>query len=204
MDHVGAVESPATTDRDIAINGTLTSLVAMLTDRGEPAAVATSALATAGLAAIFGRIVCGYCLDKIFGPYVAIGFFVMPMVGIALLATGGSGYRSLVGAILCGSGVGAEIDLMSFLAGRYFGLRAFGKIYGLMFGIFALGTGLGPYLMGLSYDAWHSYYPMLMIFEFALAVTCSLFIRLGPYPFPPHETAVSGIGRDDAAVRRVG
>jgi hypothetical protein len=49
-----------------------------------------------------------------------------------------------------------------------------------MFGTFALGTGLGPYLMGLSYHAWQLYNPMLMIFEFAFAVTCSLFFRLGP------------------------
>jgi transcriptional regulator GlxA family with amidase domain len=31
-----------------------------------------------------------------------------------------------------GAGIGAEIDLMAFFISRYFGLKAYGKIYGLM------------------------------------------------------------------------
>ena len=37
----------------------------------------------------------------------------------------------------CGIGVGAEVDLMAFFVGRYFGLRAYGRIYGVMFAAFA-------------------------------------------------------------------
>jgi hypothetical protein len=31
-----------------------------------------------------------------------------------------------------GAGIGAEIDLMAFFISRYFGLKAYGKIHGLM------------------------------------------------------------------------
>jgi cyanate permease len=82
-------------------------------------------------------------------------------------------------------GIGAEVDLMAFFTSRYFGLRAYGKIYGMMFAFFSLFTGVGPYLSGLSYDAYHSYTPIFMVFEGMLVVTCLLFLPLGAYRYPP-------------------
>ena len=56
-----------------------------------------------------------------------------------------------------GLGLGAEVDIMAFLTSRYFGLCAFGAIYGVIFAGFGLVGGLGTYLMGLVYDARSSY-----------------------------------------------
>jgi hypothetical protein len=56
----------------IAINGTLTHIVPLLTDRGIPRQAATAALSGTGFALIFGRILSGWCLDRFWGPYVAI------------------------------------------------------------------------------------------------------------------------------------
>jgi MFS family permease len=168
----------------VAINGTLTHVVAMLTDRGVPVQMATGALSAAGLAIIGGRILSGWCLDRFFGPYVAVAFLLCPMAGIALLGSGQGGMVPLAGTVLCGLGIGAEVDLMAFFVSRYFGLRAFAQIYGWMFCIFTFGTGLGPYAMGAAYDAWHSYNPMFVVFEIILALACVLLVRLGPYPYP--------------------
>ncbi len=46
---------------------------------------------------------------------------------------------------------------MAYMTRRTFGMRAYGAIYGLMFGIFNAGIVLGPLLMGLSYDLTKSY-----------------------------------------------
>lgn len=176
----------------VAINGTLAHVVALLTDRGLPVQAATGALSAAGLAIIAGRILSGYCLDRLYGPYVAVVFLVCPMLGIALLGSGEDGLVPLAGTVLCGLGIGAEVDLMAFFVSRYFGLRAFAQIYGWMFGIFTIGTGLGPYVMGAAFDAWHSYNPMFVVFEIILALACGLLLRLGPYPFPPEERQMQG------------
>jgi len=140
----------------IAINGTLTHIVPLLTDRGLPRQVATAALSGTGLALIFGRILSGWCLDRFWGPYVAITFFILPMVGIGILMSGAAGFAPFLGAIACGLGIGAEIDLMAFFTSRYFGLRDYAKLYGTMFGIFALGVGIGPALSGASFHRFHS------------------------------------------------
>jgi MFS family permease len=167
-----------------AINGTLTQIVALLTDRGVPQQAAVQALSASGIAIIIGRMLCGWCLDRFHGSLVAISFFIVPICGIALLLSGATGFVPLLGAVLCGMGIGAEVDLMAFFTSRYFGLKAYGKIYGLMFAFFSLSTGVGPYLSGLSYDLYHSYTPIFMIFEGMLVVTCLLFLPLGPYRYP--------------------
>ncbi len=104
----------------VAINGTLTHIVALLTDRGVALQAATAALSGTGIALIAGRILSGWFLDRFWGPYVAVGFFVMPMIGLALLMSHAGGAAPFLGAICCGLGIGAEIDLMAFFASRYF------------------------------------------------------------------------------------
>ncbi|HTW54175.1 MAG TPA: MFS transporter [Stellaceae bacterium] len=168
----------------IAINGTLTHIVALLTDRGIAREVAVTALSGTGIALLAGRIMSGWFLDRFWGPYVAIGFFVTPMVGLALLMSHAAGAAPFVGAICLGIGIGAEIDLMAFFASRYFGLRNYAKIYGTMFGMFGLGVGFGPALSGFSFDRFHSYTPIFAVYEIMLFVTCVIFLRLGPYPYP--------------------
>src|SRR5205823_2612970 len=75
----------------IAINGMLTHIVALLTDRQIPLQAATAALSGTGVALILGRILSGWCLDRLWGPYVAVAFFILPMIGIAILTTGAGG-----------------------------------------------------------------------------------------------------------------
>jgi MFS family permease len=168
----------------VAVIGTISHMIAMLTDRGISLQAATTALSVVGVAIIVSRTGAGYLVDRFFAPYVAVVFFCCPIIGIALLLSGASGAVPLVGAVLCGFGVGAEVDLMPFFIGRYCGLRAFGAIYGLMFGIFIAGVGMGGWLMGLYFDFNHSYTGMLIAFMGALVVACLLIARLGPYRYP--------------------
>ena len=50
-----------------------------------------------------------------------------------------------------------------------------------------LRTGLGPALSGASFDRFHSYLPAFAGYEVALLVSCAIFLRLGPYPYPAEE-----------------
>lgn len=170
-----------------AINGTLTHIVALLTDRGIPLKEAVGTLSGVGVALILGRVLSGWCLDRVNGVIVAIIFFLAPITGIALLASDLGGAVPFVGAALCGIGVGAEVDLMAFFVGRYFGLRAYGRIYGVMFAAFALANGVGPSIAGWSFDRFHSYTPAFAIFEAMLVLTCLLLAPLGHYPYPARE-----------------
>jgi MFS family permease len=164
----------------VAINGTLTQVVALLTDRGVSLAAAVGALSASGIALTGGRIVSGFCLDRFHGPYVATFFFVCSGLGVALLA---GTVAPFAGTVLCGLGIGAEVDLMAYFVSRYFGLRSFGAVYGLMFALFGMGVGVGPFLMSASHDYMGSYVPMMIVFEVVLAIVCLLLLSLGPYRF---------------------
>jgi MFS family permease len=167
----------------ISTNGTLAHLVALLTDRGISLAHSTAILSSAGISVIFGRIACGWCLDRFYGPYVAIFFLIIPLVGNAALAFGSGGLVSIFGAVFCGVGLGAEVGLIALFASRYFGLRAYGTIYGALFGLFLVANGLGPYLHGLSYDLVRSYEPALIASCGGLLIGALLLGSLGPYSF---------------------
>jgi MFS family permease len=167
----------------VTANGPLIHAVALLTDRGISIQRATAALSAAGLAMIAGRMLAGYCLDKFHGPYVAVVSVAGAMVGLGLLISPAGGLVPIAGTVLCGLGMGAEGDIVPYFVSRYFGLRAFGQIYGYLFAVFMVGVGVGPSLLGFSFDRWHSYAPMFLIFEAALFLACILFLRLGPYRF---------------------
>ena len=163
--------------------GPLIHAVALLTDRGISIQRATAALSAAGLAMILGRMLAGYCLDKLFGPYVAVVSVAGAMIGLGLLISPARGLVPIAGTVLCGLSMGAEGDIVPYFVSRYFGLRAFGQIYGYLFAVFMVGVGVGPSLLGFSFDHWHSYAPMFLMFEGALFVACLMFLRLGPYRF---------------------
>ena len=166
------------------INGIVGHLVPLLTDRGFELRQATATLSAVGLSTIAGRLVSGYLLDRFFAPYVTAALFLLPLAGVGILAAGPGGPPPVLAAIALGFGLGAEVDVIGFMVSRYFGLRSYGEIYGCMFAIFTVGTGLGPVLMGLSFDATRSYNVALTVFGVALVCASVLVSRLGRYTFP--------------------
>ena len=63
-----------------------------------------------------------------------------------------------------GLGQGAEFDILPYAISRYFGLRAFGAIYSSIFAAVTLGGAIGPFVMGMSFDATGSYSVALLSF----------------------------------------
>jgi MFS family permease len=188
----------------VAINGTLTQVVALLTDRGISVGLAVTAMSAAGIALILGRIFSGWCLDRFWGPFVAIVFFLLPMTGIALLMSGAGRTVPLAGAVLCGLGIGADVDLMAFFVSRYFGMKEYAKLYGVMLALFSLANGVGPALSGISFDHFHSYTQIFMVYEILLIIACAQFLGLGAYPYPaPRHTDASLIAKRSSAITRI-
>ena len=168
----------------VAINGALVHVVPLLTDRGMTASAAAGTLAAAGMALIAGRVAAGYVMDRVFGPYVAMASLVGPMAGLAILGWDAASLSPFVATALLGLGIGVEVDLMSFLVTRYFGLRAFGALHGLMFAALVLGNAVGASALGWSFQLLDSYQPGFIALELLLLVAAVLFATLGPYRYP--------------------
>ena len=95
--------------------------------------------------------------------------------------TGVAGGLTFAAAFLIGLGNGAEGEVLAYLVGRYFGLRAFGAIYASALSAFTLGGVVGPLLMGFSFDFTGSYRLVMGIFILATLTAAGLMLRLGPY-----------------------
>ena len=183
-----------------AAGGSIAHMVPLLTDRGIATSTATALLSAAGLALIAGRLLAGYLLDRMFTPYVAVAFFLAPLAGILLLFFGSGPSVAAVATVLVGVGLGAEVDLIAFLLSRYFGMHAFGEIYGYLFALFMLGAGAGPFAMGVSYDVTGSYQLMLASFAVALLLASGLMLGLGSYEYPSgSQPSLNGVRRRAAA-----
>ncbi len=87
---------------------------------------------------------------------------------------------SYVAALPVGSVLGAEVDFTAFLMRRYFGKAAFGRMYGLLFGIFSVGVAAGPVLLSLSSDRLHSFRPGLVLLSLLTAIASGLTFALPP------------------------
>lgn len=168
-----------------SVHGCVVHLVPMLSDQGVSSnrvALATSLL---GGALLVGRVGSGYLLDRFFAPRVAMCLFGAAAGGIALLRMGPASGLVLLAVFLIGLGMGSEVDIIAYLVSRYFGLRAFGEVYGYAFASYVLAGALGPWLMGLGFDRSGSYGSVLVGFLLATLLAVVLMTRLGPYRFRP-------------------
>lgn len=139
-----------------------------------------------GAMMVFGRLVGGWIMDRFRAPLVGAVFLLGAGGGSWLLArpavTDAEAYAAIS---LLGMAAGLEGGLISFLSARYFGVRHYGAIYGLMLGIFAVGAAAGPGLFGYAYDRLGSYMLILKICAWLFGLAAALLLLMGPYPAHP-------------------
>ena len=164
----------------LAAFGNLTLIihfVPMLTDAGMTLSQASAIAGSIGLSLIAGRIVTGYLLDVVRAEYLGAALFFAVAAGMILLIVSGSDL-ALIAAILAGFGIGAEVDVMAFLTGRYFPLARFGAAYGGLYGVFLVGSALGPAVAGYLFDAAGDYQLALFGASGALIAAAALLLAL--------------------------
>lgn len=169
----------------LSVNGALTHLSPLLTDRGigqQRAALVASAL---GFFSFGGRLVTGQLLDRFFGPRVGFCVLGATAAGILLLASAASTVSALVAAALIGLGMGAEADITPYLLTRYFGLKAFSTLYGFSWTAYAVAGALGPVLMGRAFDLTGSYASLLTLLAGSTVLCATLYLGLPGYPPNP-------------------
>lgn len=122
---------------------------------------ATSGLVATALplTSIIGRMSFGWLGDKMSQRLVAAASFVMISSGVFFFANVSPAQAwLLVPCIaLLGVGYGGTNSILPVMAREHFGRARFGSVYGLMEGIGALGSIVGPTLGGWAYDNWGSY-----------------------------------------------
>jgi len=165
----------------ISMNGAITHLSALLTDRGITAGNAALCASILGGSSLVGRVVVGWLLDRFFGPRVAFAINLITALGIFLLARATSFPAGCLAAALIGVGAGGEAATTPYLLTRYFGLRAFSTLYGFTWTFYAAAGAIGPVILGRAFDATGSYSSLLAVLAAALGLAAVTNLLLPRY-----------------------
>ena len=167
--------------------------VPLLRDRGLSAAAAAGIFSSFGIALIVGRIAVGALVDRFWAPGVAALALALPAAGCALFLAADASTPTLMlvlATALCGIGAGAEFDIAAFLIARYFGLRDYGRLFGLHLGFVTIGSAVAPFGFAALLRASGGYGPLLTLCALACLIGPALLLTLGRYPArsPSKET----------------
>ena len=161
--------------------GVLAHLAPMMSDRGMTAADAALVQATLGIAIVVSRIFIGYLIDRFDATRVAFTCFLISAGGVGVLGAGAVDMPAYLAALCIGLSMGAEIDMLAYLTSRYFGVDNFGRIYGILFASFLIGTSLGPYAFGLAYETYGSYREVLISAVIVIIISAVATLLLPAY-----------------------
>jgi len=104
-------------------------------------------------------------------------------LGCWLLAQASVTHREALAAVMFLSvAAGVEYDLLAYLIARYMGMRSYGTLYSIAFGLFAIGAGAGPSVLGHAFDASATYAQGLLVCGALLIFSALVLLTLGRYP----------------------
>jgi MFS family permease len=167
-------------------------------DRGNAALLAS----LAAVAGFFGKVVTGALMDRIHAAKLSGITLALASIGfVLLLEVFRSPLTIVLAMLIVGYAGGSKLQVTTYLTGRYGGLRNFGKIFGVMMSLIAIGGGIGPVVAGAMYDHFGNYSLFLMVGIPSCLVAGALIFFLGPYPDWSKADATDDQGAADATSR---
>lgn len=164
-----------------AIASVIVHCVPLLTDRGIDAGSAALLAGLIGIAVTVGRLLSGFLLDRVHGPTVAFAMFGLPALSCLLLTVSGDNLVLCgLAIVLIGLAGGAEHDIAAYFCAKYFGRQNYGKIYGLLYTLYGVGSGIGPLAAGRMVDATGSYTGSLYVGAVLFLTSAGIIVTLRP------------------------
>jgi predicted MFS family arabinose efflux permease len=186
----------------MGVGGAMPNLESILRSRALGETAVRSLVPIIGIAIIFGRLGSSYLIDRVWAPGVAFVMLITAAIAFTVLLNAAVSFWTIALVIATiGLTVGMEADMGAFLVARYFGPRHFGRIFGLIYGFFALGTGLGAISYGIAFDRMGNYHLALVSSAIMLTFSGIMMISLGRYVYPKGAITALEPGADMTAVQ---
>ena len=134
-----------------------------------------------GLATIVGRLIGGFLVDYIWAPLVAFVFMSVPALGCYILAADMGVGANVLALVLVGVAAGVEFDLMAYFVSRYFGMKSYGRVYGLVYAAFGLGSGTAPVILNILRGGDADFSDVLRLVAIGFVVGAVMLLALGRY-----------------------
>jgi sugar phosphate permease len=115
------------------------------------------------LGSLVGRVGFGWLADYLNKRWLLATAWTLQGLGILIFAAVHSPWQAVVFLVVFAPAFGGAITVLPTLQAEYFGLRAFGTIQGLMWGMATLAPLVGPIFAGAVYDMVDTYRPAFLI-----------------------------------------
>lgn len=156
------------------------NLVPLLMDKGTGTAAAAQIAALVGIVGIVARISAGFLLDHISANLLGTLVFLLPVAGLSLLLGDQPSELLLILAVVSfGITIGAEYDVVIYLAAQHFGLKSFAALLGGMLTAGALGGSIAPVVAGTLYDRSGGYDQVLTLLIVLMAMGALAIATMG-------------------------
>lgn len=134
-----------------------------------------------GLSTLVGRLLGGWLVDHFWAPAIAFIFMSLPALGCFILAGDMGIAMNVFALVLVGVAAGVEFDLMAYFVSRYFGMRSYALIYGLIYAGFGLGAGTSPAIFNILRGGDADYSNVLKIVAIGFVIGAVMLLTLGKY-----------------------
>jgi predicted MFS family arabinose efflux permease len=157
--------------------------VPILTDAGMPRSDAAAIAGLAGVAAIAGKLITGWAMERYDAGWVGSATLAVSALAFAFLLLPDLGNWAIVAAMMIiGYSGGAKLQISAYLTGCYSGMKHFGAIFGVMSSFIAFSGALGPITAGYIFDTTGNYDLLFAAGIVASLAAGALIFRLGAYP----------------------
>lgn len=166
-----------------AVGGLNLNFFPMFATKGIPQAEAAKILGAFGLSVAVGRVAMGWLIDRVWAPGVAAVVLSLPAIGCFLLL--GETLNPRTAVIACafvGLAAGAEFDFAAYLTSRYFGMKHYGRIYGLVIGPMSLAVAVAAATVAMVRDRTGSFDAALPWLAALFVIGGMSLLLLGRYP----------------------
>lgn len=153
-------------------------------ERGYDSDIVSLSVSALLMASIVGQIITGAVLDRAKSPRASAPFIACVLLGLLIvLSLDGAVWSLFAAMIVLGVASGAESTIGPYLVARYFGLRDFAQIQGLMLGITCLAIGVLPVIVQAMAEQSGSYSTALVALSVGGAAMLALTFFLPRYTY---------------------
>jgi predicted MFS family arabinose efflux permease len=136
-----------------------------------------------GIGGIVGKLVSGWLMDRYSPNWVGgVTLASTALAFLLLMSEFATPALIVVAMVVNGYASGTKLQITSYMTTRFAGLKNFGKIFGMMAAVIALGSALGPWLAGRIYDITGSYSIFLAAGIVGSLISGLLIVTLPRYP----------------------
>lgn len=167
-----------------AVSGIIANSKFILLDKGYSDITATGFFTGAGLiglSTLSGRLIGGWLVDHFWAPMIACIFMTVPAIGCYILMQDYGVGVNAIALILIGLAAGVEFDMIAYLTSRYFGMKSYGRIYGLIYAAFGLGSGTSPVIFNIVRGDDTDYARVLSFAAVGFVIGGAMLLVLGKY-----------------------